>query len=535
MAMSLFTPTLYIAFALSLVLFSLTIIEVLPISTRFNITFIYRAVIWVICIHVVVVIPSLVGAAVAFSLRNSSGKRQSTWKRFAQNFFRIVFKSILFRSCACRTGTQQNTFSVSNRSLSVFGGALGVLTAGSFFRLVGPMVVQQSEIDTTLLSTVVSWICAVGLLGGSLLNGFGSVSLPYTYLSGMFLQQIQPGQITKVESIQTKLIETLEEKRKELKLEVFTLSSTPSGTSSRSSFTGTSNNIFSKSAAFFASSFSNNTKGNLSDLGDELDRSRRIINTEIVFMEVLLRETTLDLEELRHAWILKNASQTKVGQIKSLVGVVFAAILVVRCLVAGYSIWTLFNTDYTFYHHRGKSKSDIITTTLLWVSGHHSKFSQNRYNMLSQLVSLLITAVLSFTQVRTLLRTVSVIHCRLSRFFNKPDNNEDANNVRASSETKKGFLWWFVWQIIPLFLICYSLACIVLIKMMLPEKFSVAFWMALDKTETFTIHSSLINGVFFSSATVSAAILGILLRIQQHNIMKHTSTNSGRICSTPNV
>ena len=85
-----------------------------------------------------------------------------------------------------------------------------------------------------------------------------------------------------------------------------------------------------------------------------------------------------------------------------------------------------------------------------------------------------------------------------------------------------------IWHVTSALMGCYSLACVVLIKMMLPERFSIAFSMALDEVSIFTFHTRAINAVFFFSAVVSATTLAILLMIQRQNIAKHADILSQR-------
>ena len=614
--------TLYVALSLSLSLFGLTIIEALPTSLqKLNTSFLYRIVLWLLSIHIVFVIPSLMGATVAASFGYNrvccdwtttllNWSHMPWWIRFTIGFFRIIFKNIFYnglRFCCCSgrrriSRSRQNSFvviegvsssttnqvlpvhhdesiirrssssfgevmnddnpssTISSRNsnsrtfLTVLGSAVGVVSVVGILSIIGPLVVQLPlENENTTLSLVVSWICAVGLLISSLLNGFGSVSLPYTYLSGHFLHRVLPVSITNLEAELRIIQENIMKKRMMLREATVEISSSsPSGSSSRSSFTGgTSNNTFSKGATYVMSSLlmqnNNNGANCLSELGDDLKYRRQILQTEIVFLEDLVRETTFDLEELKYSQIVAAASRTSIGKIKSSVGIVFSAILLVRLINSGFIIWrsygTLLNTEFASHHHR-KSQSDIVTTTLLWLAGHTS-FSLDQYNAISQMVSLVLTAVLSFTQIRTLLRTVHIVQRRLSRFYKKcyggPQN--DVTKIGTSSaidhSDQKGSLS-FIWQIIAGFLGCYSLACTVVIKMMLPEKFSVAFSMALDETGIFTIHSSLVNMVFFSSSVLSTAILGMLLGIQRQNILRHASTlprggSNDKICSLPDV
>jgi hypothetical protein len=371
----------------------------------------------------------------------------------------------------------------------------------------------------------------MGLLISSILNGFGSVSLPYTTLSGFFLPDVRPDCITNLYGELKSLRAILFNKKnvvKELKVQISSLNTSRS--TNQASLTGSSGKSFSMSSLLIQ----NNTNRGFSDLGVELRERRQVLNTEISFIEDLVRETTLDLEELKHSQMTATATRTSIGKTKLYIGLVLSIILLIRLFNAGHSIFRslniLSNEDYAPRLHK-KSRSDIVTSILFWLSGHHH-VSHHQHNMLSQMVSLVLSAVLSVTQVTTFLRTATIVHHRLSRLYNNffCCGSTNANGIGLSS---KNYLDQkrnanFFWRITSALLGCYSLACIVLIKMMLPERFSVAFSMALDETSIFTIHSSAVDTVYFSSAVVSSSIFGILLGIQRQNISRHANILSER-------
>lgn len=415
------------------------------------------------------------------------------------------------------------------RFFAAIGALCGIVVAVGLFGTIGPLVVQLSSIKkTSILSRIVSWLCGVGLLISSILNGFGSVSLPYTTLSGFFLEQIRPEYMTKLESNLKNMRKILIEKQnalKELKVQIPTLNA-PRSTNQSSG---------SPAKTFSMSSFlpKNTTNYGFSDIGGDLKKRREMLVTEIAFMEDLVRETALDLEELKHSQMTAAAARTSIGKAKLYVGLVFSSILVIRLFNAGYSIFksygTLFSPDYTSHVHK-KSRSDVVTSIVLWITGHHH-FSHNQYNMLSQVISLVLSAVLSFTQLRTFLRTATIVHRRLSRLYKTFFGAGENTNALGMSESNlsdqkstENVLWW----IISALLGCYSLACILSIKILLPERFSVAFSMALEETSIFVIRSSSVDAVFFSSALISSAILGMLLGIQRQNISKHATILSKR-------
>lgn len=566
------------------------------LSHQGTLAFAYWISLWLLSIYILFVVPSLVGASVAISFRHyfcctpsttkSESKKYSLfdsrklpwWIRFTWGLglglVLILFKKILYNglSWCCSGRRRQNPIDSTVlplheasmvRSLSqdildesspgisptnnkrssvdstrekhdystnyytlfaVIGGICGIILVLGIFSTIGPLVVQLPSTEkNSILSQIVSWICAMGLVISSILNGFGSVSLPYTTLSGFFLPQVRPDYVTNLEGELKSLRAILFQKKRMVKeLKVST---------NQASLTGSFGTTFSVSSLLTQS----NTNRGFSDLGVELRERRQILNTEISFIEDMVRETTLDLEELKNSQMTAAAARTSIGKTKLYIGLVFSIILLVRLFNAGHSIYrslsVLSNADYASRPHK-KSRSDIVTSILFWLSGHHH-VSHHEYNMLSQMVSLVLSAVLSFTQVRIFLRTATIVHYKLSRLYNNFFYGGASNANGMGLLSKNNHLDQkptvnFFWRITSALLGCYSLACIVLIKMMLPERFSVAFSKSLDETSIFTVHSSSVDTVYFSSAVVSASIFGILLGIQRQNISRHANILSER-------
>ena len=433
------------------------------------------------------------------------------------------------RSVADSSSSTNKKYDFRQRFFAAIGAFCGIILVLGLFGTLGPLAVQlPSAKKASILSLIVSWLCGVGLLISSVLNGFGSVSLPYTTLSGFFLERIRPEYMTKLESNLKNMRKILIDKQntlKELKVQIPTLNASRSMNQSSVS----SGKTFSMSSLLAQ----NNANYGFSDLGGDLKKRRQMLTTEIAFMEDLVRETSLDLQELKHSQMTAAAARTSIGKAKLYVGLVFSSILLIRLFNAGYSIFrshgTLLKMNYDPPLHK-KSRSDVVTSILIRLTGHHH-FSHNQFNMLSQVISLVLSAVLSFTQLRIFLRTATTVHRRFSRLYKTFFcAGENANRVGLSSEnhsdqkSKENLLWW----IISALLGCYSLACTVSIKMLLPEKFSVAFSMALDETRIFSIRSSAVDMVFLSSAVISSAILGMLLGIQRQNISKHANILSSK-------
>lgn len=389
----------------------------------------------------------------------------------------------------------------------VIGGLAGVSSVLVVVSSIGPLVVHTSA-GMSILAVVVSWLCAIGLLISSLLNGFGSVSMPYSYLAGLYLTPVRQEVITKLESELQSIRDAMAKKRvtyRELTVAVKQGCSGGPGTKPKKT-----------------SSFSNKTGRGFGGIGEELGNRRQVLLSEIDFLENLCQDMKADIEELRYSQMLAAAARTSMGKVKSYIGLLFSIILLVRLGSAGLSILRSYTEDTS--RHKVAHGGDIVTTGLLWLSGHDI-VSQKDFTMLSQVVSLGLTALLAFTQVRTFFRTMAIVHRRIIRFYEKcyciiktaPTTNTSSSNDERS--LGPGLFS----QVIAGATGCYFLSCIVLIKMMLPEEFCEDFASAMGGMDVFTIHASVVNTVFASSAGISLAILAMMFGIQRQNNLRHTS------------
>jgi hypothetical protein len=396
---------------------------------------------------------------------------------------------------------------------------------------IGPLVVQASS-HTGFLSVAVSWLSAIGLMVSALLNGFGSVSMPYSCLVGLYLEPIRSETITKAEAELQSVVAALQAKRSDIQKLTFNLK----GHHSKS-----------------ASSSSNSTKmttimTTFSDLGDELIQRRQVLQNEIDFLVMLCKDMQEDIFEMRQSQAMVVDARTTAGKTRSWLGVVFSVILLIRLISAGVNILHLHiprssSSSYHAHHGSGKqhrSRGDLITTCLLWLTGN-KLVDQHYFTMLSQFVSLLLTAVLAFTQIRTFLQTVTSVNRRMNRFYKGFSKTPKAGDepslsisptsgpLSMSSSGEDFFSFSGTSELIYNHMLasimgCYFLSCVVLIKMMLPEEYSAGFSGALGGLDLFAIHARVVNSAYAFSALVTTAILGFLFAIQRQNAIRHRSS-----------
>jgi len=266
-------------------------------------------------------------------------------------------------------------------------------------------------------------------------------------------------------------------------------------------------------------------------MGNELSNRRAILQSEIDFLENLCHEMGEDIEELKHTQLQAGAARTTTGKVRFYVGAVFSVILLIRLFSAASNIWRSHTMNVDRQKH---SQSDVVTSILGMLLGNNL-VSLEKYNMLSQVISLALTAFLSFTQMRTFVKTMSVVNRKVNGFCTsfacarkQPQALAETKNHSLGVAGDGGNLSLYggiMGYLAILTGCCYTLACIVLIKTMLPDKYCIGFTNALGGSmDVFTIHTAVVNEVFATSAAMSASILGILFGIQRDNNFRHTST-----------
>ena len=203
----------------------------------------------------------------------------------------------------------------------------------------GSLIIRSPSAN--LLPTMVSWLCAVGLLLSSVLNGFGSVSLPHSCLVGLYLEPIGPEVIARAEVELEKASAALSDKRNELTL---TLSSSSSDLASM------------KRRTWAASS-----RGLVDSEEDEAHR-RQHVQREIEFLESLVDELTDDVADMKYAKIVGAQARTPMGKIRFYLGFVFSLILLIRLGTSFASIWN----DSSASVSRRKRSNHYSTVMVVW-------------------------------------------------------------------------------------------------------------------------------------------------------------------------
>eukprot|EP00540_Astrosyne_radiata_P018111 CAMPEP_0116827770 /NCGR_PEP_ID=MMETSP0418-20121206/3288_1 /TAXON_ID=1158023 /ORGANISM="Astrosyne radiata, Strain 13vi08-1A" /LENGTH=369 /DNA_ID=CAMNT_0004456591 /DNA_START=375 /DNA_END=1484 /DNA_ORIENTATION=- len=360
-------------------------------------------------------------------------------------------------------------------------------------RTLGPLVVQVQSGHHQVLSTLVSWLCAIGLLISSVMNGFGCVSMPHSCLAGWSLESVRPEVIAGVELELQETIQSYESKVAEL------------------SNANNLNLLPRRKASFLP------TRKTFSDYSEESHQRKLMLQKELDFQDMLIGELRVDLMEMKHAHEAAVQARTPMGKVRMYVGITFSVVLLVRLYTA---VMNILRGDAASL----SARADPITTALMWLTGHEL-VSQQDYNKFSQGISLLLTACLSISQVSTFLRTISSVNRRLSLVYRRCYCTTSSSVPRGEVEKHSPSDDRMYTRSLAALMGCYFVSCVVLTKMSLPIEYRSSFAAALGGMD-FSIQSSVVNLVFCLSAGVSAAILGVLLGIQRQNTKRYAQEAS---------
>ena len=466
---------------LSLSLFTLSLLDATPPKWNlvvaeygyFGLATAYQLVLWAIAVQVTIVGPFLIGMHVLLP------ELPRVWI--------IQFVCLVLQRCIgilfwpiqrlYRGSTQQQLIPLHNGSNTnrpstgilfflsgkrLVGGIGGVLIMLAILHTVGPMVMEPLE-NSTFLTQLISALSAVGIVVSSLMNGFGSVSMPFNFLKGSYLPQVSNETVTAAEVELEKATTALSYRKEEWQ---------------------------SKKVGWNTTS--------RPDMG--LEQRRKQLETEMEFLQSLVDELADNVTDLRQARATAASARTPWGRVRSCVGIVFSAVLVVRLIGACYSILIPSSSNQT----------DLVTGVLVFLMGNNYIETVELYNTVQQSISLLLTAVLSVTQMRTFLRTWGTVQRRLAQWF-RPCVSASKDN--SSTEVLP--------YVMALLMACYCLACSALTKKMLPAQYHTSFSQALSDDFSFSIQMSAVHSIFVAFAVISAGILAALLGIQHQQTTRY--------------
>jgi len=342
---------------------------------------------------------------------------------------------------------------------------------------------QQKLLSSSIMKSMATMICSFGLIVASILNGFGSSSLPHSNLVGIFLKPTPLTAVTKAENDCYYARSQLQEK--ECLLQDIIQSAT--------------NNERSSSSSSFTSSLPiiNAEKKKIQQLQDE-----------VMFLTYLVKDMNDDIHEMKHSQQLALRARTTVGRIRVFFGVIFSIVLVVRVLLASKSLSLLFQDQ----QQPLRSPRDPVTNILLWLIGNNI-VSEDQYNDLAQGTSLVLAGVLSASQVRSFLRVSNALGRKLNRMFGKSCGTLHSGKPgHRPISSVANILTSFVMG-------SYFLSCVVVVKMNLPVAYRASFSSAMGLKIDF--NTTLLNVVFFTASVTSALVLGLLFGVQRNHSARY--------------
>jgi hypothetical protein len=161
-------------------------------------------------------------------------------------------------------------------------------------------------------------------------------------------------------------------------------------------------------------------------------------------------------------------------------------------------------------------RSDPITIGLSVLLGF-SMIDEVEYNTLQQLSSLFLSAFLSVSQVNMFLRTLGTLDRRVWCLWRSCRNDFVVRDWREKQCQFTSATSWLLSGIMGSFF----LSCLVLIKKSVPRDYRASFSSALKGSGDFSFDARITNSVFTFSALFSAATLGILFGIRRKTSKFH--------------
>ena len=354
----------------------------------------------------------------------------------------------------------------------------------------------------------VTHLCSIGVFISSIFDGFGSVSMIYGCVAGFFLEPMDDVTVQTAEQELQFITMKLEEKKKDLQLCLPTMIiNGGSNDNDRDSMSHSRCVEWWKSRSRSSvSEKSNDTSANYT-----LYESKKL-QQEVRTLEHLSRDLMDELEDTKY---IQTTQSHRWSQIRFWMGTIFSMILSIRLLFACRNLCFVVLPS-------SSSKNDPITTILLWLVGHHI-VNQTKYNSTSQLVSLFLTAFLSFSQIRNFLRILQTVRRKISQKLHWMEQHPD---MVVSSTSYPHSRLKLVWGCLQSSLMgCYFLSCVVSIKDNVPIQYQRSFRIALfgdsKMTSSILLDSSLRNQTF-----VSSAFIATLMVLLSHSIQRKLSVRA---------
>ena len=265
------------------------------------------------------------------------------------------------------------------------------------------------------------------------------------------------------------------------------------------------------------------------------------LQAEATFLQGLILELEQDVREMKQSQHLAAKARTRMGRLRSYAGVVFSIVLLARLVSSFSQVLGLARGSST------RPKMDVVTLLITWLTGSRVVTREDA-DAWFNLISLSLTALLSVSQIRTLLWTVGAVQSRLLRLcrcclltpesaqitvlnMSSPSRPRKLSHPPEDSTMTLTDGEYVVHQLLASLIGCYCLACVVLTKLMLPPDYRVSFsTVATD----FAIRNETIQAVYLGTAGLTLGTLGVLLSIQRQHVHRYLRGGgvSGKIASS---
>lgn len=412
------------------------------------------------------------------------------------------------------SGSTKVTTQYSKRG--ILGCVLGLSCSYFSLRAAGRLVTEIDNENTIALKKVVSQICALGVLVSSVLGAFGSVSMPYTCLMGIYLPHVSDHSIksmqNELQSVSQSLA-TLQSTR--------TLSSLgASGSSLASPVTNDTSVSRDRGMSSFQKRCQSLARAHLSSGIPADEYEAAATKDEIEYLQNLHADIKDELFEMSLMQVQVKRSKTPVGRITGFIGIIFAVALLIR---VGMAMVVAFGPGNRAGDNN--ERSDPITIGLSFLLGF-SMIDEVEHDSLQQLGSLLLSAFLSVSQINMFLRTMSALNRRMGCLWRRKCQSDFvARDQRDKLLHSSSATSWLLAGIMGAFF----LSGLVLMKMNLPRNLRGEFSSALKGSGDFFFDTRITNAVFALSSILTAAILSILFGIRRKSSNLHLAASISQI------
>ena len=314
------------------------------------------------------------------------------------------------------------------------------------------------------LQLMVASVCAFGMIIASVLNGFGSASLPHANLVGLLYKPASPALVAKVEDDWKYATKSLQEKQMILEDIV------------------------------------RNPRSLSSLLEDQRQLTTSQLREECNFLSSLVEDLKFDLQEMKHSQEL--ALSARIGRRirwgRVATGVVFSIILVLRVVCASRSFLGAGDARMTI--------SDPLTSVALFLI-RKNFVTQEFYERVRQGISLILAAVLSLSQVRAFFRIVNIVGRKANKAFGL------CSSASSCKERVGNASRGLILTVSSFIMGCYFMSCVIVVKMFLPIEYRSNFSAAVGLD--FDFNTIFLQQMYVGAAIATAIILCALTGIQK--------------------